>query len=81
MQVSVISPECTLYDATAWSVSVPSKKAPFTALDGHAPIVSALSAGTVEVCPEKDAEKLSFAIKGGFAEIHDNKAIICVEPA
>ncbi len=81
MQVSIISPESTLYDAEAWSVSVPSKKAPFTALDGHAPIESALAAGKVEVCPEKDGEKLSFTIKGGFAEIHDNKAVICIEPA
>ena len=50
-------------------------------MDGHAPIVSALAAGKVEVCPEKDGEKLSFTIKGGFAEIHDNKAVICIEPA
>lgn len=81
MQVSVISPEKTLFDAQAWSVTVPGKKAPFTALEGHAPIVSVLDAGTVEVCPEQGGEKTSIAIKGGFAEIHDNKAVICVELA
>ncbi len=79
MHVSIISPEGSLYDGEAWSVSLPSKKSPFTALENHAPVVCSLSGGKVEVCPEKDAEKVVFEISGGFAEIHNNKSVICIE--
>lgn len=80
MKVSIISSENSLYDAEAWSVSLPGMKAPFTVLPGHAPIVSVLTAGKVSVQADKNSdEALSFDIKGGFAEIHADKVTICVE--
>lgn len=81
MQVSIIAPTKTLYNGEAFSLTVPSQKGSFTALDHHAPIVSVLEKGVVTVCASKDAEPQEFNISSGFVEIHDNVASVCVELA
>ena len=78
MKVEVISPNETLYNGEATSVTVPSKMGPFTLLEHHAAIVAILEAGKVSLTDDK-GEHHEFVIKGGFTENHDNHLTICVE--
>ena len=78
MNVEIISPNATLFEGEASSVTVPSKMGPFTLLEHHAAIVAILEAGKVSLT-EAHGEQQEFVIKGGFTENHDNHLTICVE--
>lgn len=78
MKVEIITPEKSLYQGEASSVTVPSQQGPFTMLEHHAAIVAILEAGKV-ILTQPDGEKREFDIQGGFCEQHDNTVIICVE--
>ncbi|MBK6351938.1 MAG: hypothetical protein IPF46_00710 [Saprospiraceae bacterium] len=49
----------------------------FEVLDRHAPLISALSKGTIQLTDEK-GEKHKFSIKNGFAEVLKNEVSILV---
>ena len=78
MNVEIISPNATLFEGEASSVTVPSKMGPFTLLEHHAAIVAILEAGKVSL-RQANGEEKEFVIKGGFTENHDNHLTICVE--
>ena len=78
MNVEIISPNATLFEGEASSVTVPSKMGPFTLLEHHAAIVAILEAGKVSLT-EANGESKEFVIKGGFVENHNNLLTICVE--
>lgn len=78
MKVEIISPEKTLFEGEASSVTVPSIMGPFTLLEHHAAIVAILEEGKVSLTV-KNGEQKEFAVKGGFVENHDNLLTICVE--
>ena len=78
MKVSIITPEKSLYQGDAQSVTVPSMQGPFTMLEHHAAIVAILEEGKVLVT-DSNNEQHEFAITGGFCEQHDNAVIICVD--
>ncbi|MBQ3354477.1 MAG: F0F1 ATP synthase subunit epsilon [Bacteroidales bacterium] len=78
MKVSIITPEKSLYQGEAQSVTVPSLQGPFTMLEHHAAIVAILEKGKV-VLIDNNKEQHEFAIEGGFCEQHHNEIIICAE--
>ena len=78
MKVSIITPEKSLYQGEAQSVTVPSLQDPFTMLEHHAAIVAILEKGKV-VLIDNNHEQHEFAIEGGFCEQHHNEIIICAE--
>jgi F-type H+-transporting ATPase subunit epsilon len=78
MKVSIITPEKSLFNGDAISVTVPSQQGPFTMLEHHAPIVAILEAGKV-ILKETNNNIIEFTIKGGFCEQHNNTIIICAE--
>ena len=78
MNVEIISPNETLFKGEASSVTVPSEKGPFTLLEHHAAIVAILEAGKISLT-DATGESKEIAIKGGFAENHNNLLTICVE--
>jgi len=76
--MKVISPNETLFEGEATSVTVPSQMGPFTLLEHHAAIVAILEAGKVSLTDTK-GEHREYDIKGGFVENHNNQLTICVE--
>jgi F-type H+-transporting ATPase subunit epsilon len=78
MKVQIISPNETLFEGEATSVTVPSQMGPFTLLEHHAAIVAILETGKVSLTDTK-GEHREFDIKGGFTENHNNQLTICVE--
>ncbi len=76
MKVVIVSPERTLYQGEASGVKLPGANGRFEVLQGHAPIISTLTAGTVECQGDNPC---SFEVKGGFVEVVRNEVSVCVE--
>lgn len=76
LQVTIVSPEQTLFEGIVDSITVPGEKGRFEVLKGHAPIISSLTAGTV-VCTGENPYELE--ISGGFVEVAHNRVSLCVE--
>ena len=60
-------------------VTVPGAEGYMGVMEGHAPIVSTLRAGMIDV--QKDGRDSRFFIRGGFAEIHPEKIVVLAEEA
>ncbi|MGI9525603.1 MAG: FoF1 ATP synthase subunit delta/epsilon [Weeksellaceae bacterium] len=49
LKLQIITPEYVIFDGKVDSVTVPGKKGRFQMLENHAPIVSTLEAGKIEI--------------------------------
>ena len=79
LTVRVIAPDKTVWDATAEEVILPSTTGQLGILSGHAPLLTALDIGVMQVRPEK--EWLAIALMGGFAEVENDEVTILVNSA
>ncbi len=80
MIVEILTPEKKIFSDDVYGVILPGIGGSFEVLDKHAPMVSALKEGKVTVLNTKTSQK-TFVIKGGFAEIFNNKTTVLVEGA
>lgn len=77
MVLEVLTPDEKLFSGEIESVSVPGINGKFQILDNHAPIVSALTKGSVEIRkPNGESEK--FLIEQGFVEVLKNEVSLLV---
>ena len=79
LNVRVISPDKTVWDADAQEVILPSTTGQLGILSGHAPLLTALDIGVMRVREEKDWQAI--ALMGGFAEVQDDEVTILVNGA
>lgn len=79
LTVRVISPDKTVWDASAQEVILPSTTGQVGILSDHAPLLTALDTGVMRVRPEKDW--VAIALLGGFAEVDNNQVTILVNGA
>jgi F-type H+-transporting ATPase subunit epsilon len=95
MQLEIITPETRIFSGEATAVQFPGLDGSFQVLNGHAPIISALAAGTVKVdlveafqetakttkniTAENGGKIIKVAIKGGVMELQNNKIIVLAE--
>jgi len=90
MLIEIVSPEKTIYTGDVSSVFLPGTEGFFQVLDNHAPIVSTLKKGTIELKGEfksdlsqnlnlDDSSKASLDIESGVVEMRNNKLIILVD--
>lgn len=80
MNLEILTPEKKFYSGEVFGVQMPGISGSFEVLDKHAPLVSALKAGTVKVLKDK-THTTSFTITGGFVEVLNNKVTILAEGA
>ncbi|TKK71957.1 ATP synthase F1 subunit epsilon [Ilyomonas limi] len=80
MTLEILTPEKRLYSGDVYGIQLPGIDGLFEVLDKHAPLVSALSKGTVKVLQDKTRTE-RFSIQGGFVEVLNNKATVLVEGA
>lgn len=78
MHISVLTPDRNVFDGDARSVKVPGSSGEFEVLDNHAPIVSALDAGKVQIRLDK-GQMLEFRIEKGFIEVLNNTVSLLVQ--
>ena len=78
MLLEIISPDNKLFSGEVISLQVPGSKGSFEILKNHAPIISTLDKGTINIIGE-DGKKTSFEIDGGVIEAKKNKIIVLAE--
>ncbi len=76
LNVSVISPEATLFEGEAPSITAPAFDGEVGILAGHAPMVTVLGTGTLKV-----GNGPSFTVSGGFLQVVDNQVRVVTESA
>ena len=79
IKVEIVSPENLLFSETVNAVSVPGVEGYFTIMGEHAPLMSILKPGFVNI--EADKDKKSFYVGGGFADISAKGVTILAEEA
>ncbi len=79
LNVRVISPDRTVWDAPAQEVILPSTTGQLGILSGHAPLLTALDIGVMRIRADKDW--IAIALLGGFAEVEENEVTILVNGA
>jgi F-type H+-transporting ATPase subunit epsilon len=67
MQFDLVSPERKLASVEASEVQIPGADGDFTAMPGHAPLITTLRPGILTVVSSTGAAK--YVVTGGFAEI------------
>ncbi|MFZ1705259.1 MAG: ATP synthase F1 subunit epsilon [Saprospiraceae bacterium] len=78
MNLLVLTPEKEIFNGKVTSVQIPGISGKFEVLNNHAPIVSALTTGTVRIIVE-GGEKKSFKIEKGFIEVLKNDVSLLVQ--
>lgn len=80
MNLQILTPDKKLFSDEVYGVQLPGVSGLFEILEKHAPLVSALSKGTIKVLVDKSGSNVtSFEITGGFVEIINNNATVLVE--
>jgi F-type H+-transporting ATPase subunit epsilon len=65
----LVSPEKLLFSGEVESVVVPGVEGQFTVLKDHAPVISILRAGIVEIYPTASRAPDRLVVRGGFADV------------
>ena len=76
----LVSPERMLMSEDVDMVTLPGTEGYFGVLAGHAPVISALRPGVIEVKREGSPD-LKLFVRGGFAEVDQKKVIVLAEEA
>jgi F-type H+-transporting ATPase subunit epsilon len=76
----LVTPERMALSEDVAQVVVPGVEGEFTVLPGHAPVISALRPGVIEVALP-DAGKQRLFVKGGFAEVDADRLTVLAERA
>lgn len=79
LNIRVIAPDKTVWDANAEEVILPSSTGQLGILKGHIPLLTALDIGVMRV--RIDREWQPIILLGGFAEIEDDNITILVNGA
>jgi F-type H+-transporting ATPase subunit epsilon len=81
LTVRVVSPDKTVWDATAEEVILPSTTGQLGILSGHAPLLTALDTAVMRVRPSTNQDWVAIALMGGFAEVENDELTILVNGA
>jgi F-type H+-transporting ATPase subunit epsilon len=77
MNLTVLTPEKEFFNGEIRGLIVPGSKGEFKILDNHAPIISSLSSGKVQII-ETSGELKVFSIAAGFIEVLNNEVALLV---
>jgi len=75
----LVSPERVLVSEDVEQVVVPGGDGDFAVLPGHAPVISTLRAGVLDVAAPSGRKQMF--VKGGFAEVEPDRLTILAEKA
>jgi F-type H+-transporting ATPase subunit epsilon len=78
MHLEILTPDKAVFSGRINSVSLPGTRSPFTILKNHAPIISTLDMGDIELETEQGVI-LMFSIDKGIVEARDNKIVVLIE--
>jgi F-type H+-transporting ATPase subunit epsilon len=78
MKLEILTPDKKLYEGHVKYAVFPGAEGSFGVLNNHAPLISTLKAGKIEITEDSN-EKKEFLIRGGVAEIMHNKVIVLAD--
>jgi len=79
LHFELVTPEKLVRSEDVHMVVVPGSEGDFGVLEGHAPTMSTIRDGSVQVYAKDGAEPEEITIRGGFAEVGDNGLTILAE--
>jgi F-type H+-transporting ATPase subunit epsilon len=79
MTLEILTPDKTVYEGEASSVTLPGTMGFFEILDHHAPIISTLEDGKLTIRRNKNDKEQVIFIKGGVVEASNNKVVVLAE--
>ena len=79
LKTKIISPDNEVYDGDTDMVVLPGEDGDFAAMYEHAPIITFLRPGKVEVFSKEEKEKIAFFVAGGFVKIQNNNCLVMVD--
>jgi F-type H+-transporting ATPase subunit epsilon len=79
LQFDLVSPERRLASVKALRIQLPGTSGDFTALPKHAPFLTTLRPGVIQVTSE--TETVEYVVTGGFAEVSADAATVLAERA
>ncbi|MBC8269027.1 MAG: ATP synthase F1 subunit epsilon [Rhodospirillaceae bacterium] len=80
IELEIVTPAKLLFSGVADMVVVPGGEGDFGVLTGHAPMLSTVRAGTIDIY-EDDKITAQVFVEGGFAEVTDERCTVLVETA
>ena len=79
LKTQIISPDSQVYDGNTEMVVLPGDEGDFAAMYEHAPVITFLRPGKVEVFSVEEKENISFFVSGGFVKIQNNSCLVMVD--
>ena len=79
IKTQIISPDKEIYNGSPEMVVLPGEEGDFAAMYEHAPIITFLRPGKIEVFLKVDKEKLDYFVSGGFVKVQNNNCIVMVD--
>lgn len=76
MHCDILTPDKALFSGECNGIKLPGASGKFEILENHAPIISRLDAGEIEVRTPSGNEV--FQVKGGVVEVQANKVVVLV---
>lgn len=76
-KIELVSPERVLLSGEATEVIVPGMEGDFTVLEGHAPLISALRPGVLDI--KQPSGQRRIYVRGGFAEVDPTQLTILAQ--
>ena len=77
----LVSPERQLLSEDVEMVTLPGADGYFGVLPGHAPVLSSLKPGVIEVKTGSSEPLMKLFVRGGFAEVDDRRDVVLAEEA
>jgi len=77
-KLSVVTPEKTVFEMEARSIVAPGSEGYLGVLSNHAPLITALKPGILEITDNAGEESM-FSLSGGFLEVSGNIATILAD--
>ncbi|RMD87772.1 MAG: F0F1 ATP synthase subunit epsilon [Alphaproteobacteria bacterium] len=81
MHFELVTPERRLLDMHVAHVVVPGAEGDFGVLPGHAPVISTVRPGLIEIFETEPGEAKRLFLKGGFAEVGPDGLVVLAEDA
>ncbi len=81
MYLEIITPDEKIFEGEVESTIFPGSDGSFQILNGHAPLISSLTAGDVKIVSlvDKKPKETHYAIDGGIVEVLNNKVVVLAE--
>lgn len=79
LHFELVTPEKLVRSQDVHMVVVPGTEGDFGVLEGHAPVMSTIRDGAIQVYATADAQPEEIQVRGGFAEVGENGLTVLAE--